>query len=67
MSANYWASTQHLYWEDPTYESTSDQVGENLSDEDRALIARYPLPEPRLVNVFLQQRKVSAEKSSPPC
>lgn len=51
MAANYWESTQHRHWE----------LGEAAEDynniEDPTLAEQYPLPDRRLVKLFIQKRK----------
>jgi len=55
MAANYWDSTQARCW---TF--TKDElngVRETLNNANKALVTKHPLPEPRLLNIYLQQRK----------
>lgn len=54
MASNYWDSTQARYW---TF--TKDELREmelQLQRANHNLVAKYPLPEPRLMNIYLQQR-----------
>lgn len=53
MSANYWASAQHLQWEDPTTDS-SVPLYEAYNQEPTH---RCVLPDSRLLNWYLQKRK----------
>lgn len=53
MSANYWASAQHLQWEDPTTDSNVSMY----ELYDNASLGKYVLPDKRLLNWYLQKRK----------
>lgn len=55
MASNYWDSTQARFW---TF--TKDELNdmrESLINANKALVTKYPMPEPRLLNIYLQQRK----------
>lgn len=61
MAANYWDSTQRTYW---TF--TKDQLEDirNQQQKDnQELHTKYPLPEPRLMNIYIQQRQSSASQT----
>jgi cyclin C len=54
MAANYWDSTQRTHW---TF--TKDQLDDIRSQQqqdNQELHSRFPLPEPRLMNIYIQQR-----------
>lgn len=56
MAANYWDSTQRTHW---TF--TKDQLDDMRSQqqqENQELYNKYPLPEPRLMNIYIQQQIV---------
>lgn len=53
MASNYWESTQHNQWEDPTAESTGDPRNKDVE----ALFQQFPLQEPRLLFAYLQKRE----------
>lgn len=58
MAANYWDSTQRTYW---TF--TKDQLDDIRSQQQKdnqELHNKYPLPEPRLMNIYIQQRESGA-------
>lgn len=57
MAADYWQSTQHLHWETP--KASLDDLTTPENEEDKALIALYPLPESRFLNIYLQQRTLT--------
>lgn len=55
MASNYWDSTQARYW---TF--TKDELlelREGLESTNPTVVTKYPLPEPRLLNIYVQQRK----------
>ncbi|CAC9885483.1 unnamed protein product [Aureobasidium pullulans] len=65
MAANYWDSTQRTHW---TF--TKDQLDDMRSQqqqENQELYNKYPLPEPRLMNIYIQQREVDrlSESTTP--
>jgi hypothetical protein len=63
MAANYWDSTQRTHW---TF--TKDQLDDIRSlqqQDDQELHSRFPLPEPRLMNIYIQQRKFVEIPQSP--
>lgn len=54
MAANYWDSTQRTHW---TF--TKDQLDDIRSQQqqdNQELHSRFPLPESRLMNIYIQQR-----------
>jgi cyclin C len=54
MAANYWDSTQRTHW---TF--TKDQLDDirtQQQQDNQELHSRFPLPEPRLMNIYIQQR-----------
>lgn len=65
MAANYWDSTQRTHW---TF--TKDQLDDMRSQqqqENQELYNKYPLPEPRLMNIYIQQREADRlSKSTTP-
>lgn len=62
MAANYWASTQRLYWQF-TKDELSD-IREALEGEERALVQQYPLPDRRLVSIYFNQRTCTSQAMS---
>ena len=63
MAANYWDSTQRTHW---TF--TKDQLDDIRSQQqqdNQELHSRFPLPESRLMNIYIQQREpVDSPKST---
>lgn len=55
MAANYWDSTQARFWTF-TKDELND-VRESLNSANMSVVTKYPLPESRLLNIYLQQRK----------
>jgi hypothetical protein len=55
MAANYWASTQHKYWQSSKQELAEKR--KRLEDDDRTLVQQYPLPERRFLSIYFNQRK----------
>lgn len=56
MASNYWDSTQAKFW---TF--TRDELNdtrEALQNANKNAVAKCPLPDPRLVNIFLQQQMI---------
>ncbi|KAI9787166.1 MAG: RNA polymerase II holoenzyme cyclin-like subunit [Geoglossum umbratile] len=56
MAANYWASTQHRYWQSSKQELAEKR--KRLEDDDRALVQQYPLPERRFLSIYFNQQIV---------
>ena len=57
MAANYWASTQRLFWQ-----FSRQKLGElrqAQEEQERPLISQYPLPERRHLSIFFNQRRIS--------
>ena len=57
MAANYWASTQRRHWQF-SRESLSE-VRQQLEDEEKTIVQQYPLPDRRLLSIYINQRKQS--------
>ncbi|KAI9862141.1 MAG: RNA polymerase II holoenzyme cyclin-like subunit [Trichoglossum hirsutum] len=56
MAANYWASTQRLYWQFSKQKLA--ETRRRVEDEDRALVQQYPLPERRFLSIYFNQQIV---------
>ena len=54
MAANYWASTQRLYWH--FTKSELNDMRQELENEDVTLMQQYPLPDRRLLSIFFNQQ-----------
>lgn len=54
MAANYWASTQRMYWQFTREELA--ETRESLEENDRTLVQQYALPERRLLSIFFKER-----------
>ncbi|KAL8707576.1 MAG: hypothetical protein Q9220_007417 [cf. Caloplaca sp. 1 TL-2023] len=50
MAANYWASTQRLYWQYTRAEL--QDIRADLDNEDPSITQQYPLPDIRLLSIF---------------
>ena len=59
MAANYWASTQRLYWQF-TREDLAE-IRESLEEEDNSLVQQYALPERRLLSIFFKERVFTSD------
>ncbi|KAG9523368.1 C/H/G cyclin, partial [Aureobasidium melanogenum] len=56
MAANYWDSTQRTYW---TFTKDQlDDIRNQQQKDNQELHNKYPLPEPRLMNIYIQQQIV---------
>lgn len=53
MAADYWSSTQYSFWQ----LKKSDLLTFTTSATLSPVAAQFPLPEGRLLNNYLQQRK----------
>ncbi|GAB7350747.1 hypothetical protein MBLNU459_g1298t1 [Dothideomycetes sp. NU459] len=54
MASNYWDSTQAKFW---TFSRDElDETREALQAKNRNAVTKYPLPDPRLMNIYLQQQ-----------
>ncbi len=53
MAANYWTSTQRRFWLF-TKDSLADMREENEAS-DRTIVQQYPLPDHRLINIFVKE------------
>lgn len=60
MAANYWASTQKLYWH--FTKAQLSEIRQQLEDEDRVTLQQYPLPDVRLLSIFFNQQLVKLGK-----
>lgn len=58
MAANYWTSTQQLYWQFAPKEVAEKRQA--LEDEDQELVTLFPLPDRRYLSIFFQQRELVA-------
>lgn len=56
MAANYWASTQRKHW--LFSRERLAEIRESFKDKDKAAHSHFPLPDPRLVNVYFNQRTI---------
>ncbi|KAH0545584.1 hypothetical protein FGG08_000415 [Glutinoglossum americanum] len=56
MAANYWASTQRLYWQFSKQKLI--ETRRKLEDDDRVLVQQYPLPERRFLSIYFNQQIV---------
>ena len=54
MAANYWESTQRLYWQFPR--DVLLDIRQRLEDQDRNLLQQYPLPDRRHLSIYFNQR-----------
>jgi cyclin C len=55
MAANFWASTQHKFWQ-----FSQEQLAvmrQSLEDEDPLLVQSFPLQQQRHLNIFFNQRE----------
>lgn len=60
MAANYWASTQKLYWQ---FSKTELQdMRQDLETGDTATAEQYPLPDRRLLSISFNQQLVKLGK-----
>lgn len=53
MAANYWDSTQARYWTFTKAELS--ELRKQLLDGNQPIYTKYPLPDRRLVNIYIQQ------------
>ncbi|KAK2742905.1 RNA polymerase II holoenzyme cyclin-like subunit [Myotisia sp. PD_48] len=60
MAANYWTSTQRRFW--LFNKEQLSQIRRSLEDPDRSFIQQYPLPDPRLINIYLNQQLLKLAK-----
>jgi cyclin C len=61
MSANYWESTQRRHWL-----FTKDQLAsmrQKLEEDNADLVRMFPLPQPRHLAIFFNQRAYHGPKS----
>jgi cyclin-C len=54
MAANYWASTQRLNW--LFSKEKLAELRQRLEEQDKTIISQYPLPDRRLINIYINQR-----------
>ena len=55
MAANYWTSTQYLYWRFSKKDLEDSRLA--LEGEDQALVQQYPLPDRRHLSIFFNLRE----------
>ncbi|KAL8931027.1 MAG: hypothetical protein Q9208_000129 [Pyrenodesmia sp. 3 TL-2023] len=60
MAANYWASTQKLYWQ--FSKSELQDMRQELEKGDSTVFQQYPLPDRRLLSIFFNQQLVKLGK-----
>lgn len=60
MAANYWASTQKLYWQ--FSKSELQDMRQELETGDSTVFQQYPLPDRRLLSIFFNQQLVKLGK-----
>ena len=63
MAANYWASTQRLYWQYSKDELAD--IRQKLEDEDRNLVQQYSTPDRRLLSIFFNSRASQTLRNHP--
>lgn len=54
MAANYWASSQHKHWHFSKPELAL--IRQRLEEDNASLVQLYPLPQPRQLGIFFNQR-----------
>lgn len=54
MSANYWESTQKRHWQFSKEQLAS--MRQKLDDDNADLVRMFPLPHPRHLAIFFNQR-----------
>ncbi|KAL8961468.1 MAG: hypothetical protein Q9193_001976 [Seirophora villosa] len=60
MAANFWSSTQKLYWQ---FSKTEIQeMRQQLESDEAAISQQYPLPDRRLLSIFFNQQLVKLGK-----
>lgn len=60
MAANFWSSTQKLYWQ---FSKTEIQeMRQQLESDEAAIYQQYPLPDRRLLSIFFNQQLVKLGK-----
>ncbi|KAL9014126.1 MAG: hypothetical protein Q9173_001217 [Seirophora scorigena] len=60
MAANFWSSTQKLYWQ---FSKTEIQeMRQQLESDESAISQQYPLPDRRLLSIFFNQQLVKLGK-----
>lgn len=55
MSANYWESTQRRFWQFSKEELAARR--QKLEDENAELVRMFPLPQPRHMYIYFNQRE----------
>ncbi|KAI4151678.1 MAG: hypothetical protein LQ341_000853 [Variospora aurantia] len=60
MAANFWSSTQKLYWQFSKAEI--QEMRQQLESDDSAGLQQYPIPEKRLLSIFFNQQLVKLGK-----
>ena len=56
MASNYWDSTQAKFWTFSKAELTD--LRKQLSDANQPIHSKYPLPDRRLINIYIQQNLI---------
>ncbi|KAH6605019.1 rna polymerase ii holoenzyme cyclin-like subunit [Trichoderma cornu-damae] len=67
MSANYWESTQRRHWLFTKDELAS--MRQKLEDDNAELVRMFPLPQPRHMAIYFNQRKslrIASQQPPPP-
>jgi cyclin C len=62
MSANYWESTQRRHWLFTKEELAS--MRQKLEEENADLVRMFPLPQPRHMAIYFNQRESQADPLS---
>ena len=60
MAANYWASTQYRYWS--FKKDTLHDIRDEIEAESAKLVKEYPLPDRRLMFIFIKDRLLQLAK-----
>ncbi|KAL8974984.1 MAG: hypothetical protein Q9197_000785 [Variospora fuerteventurae] len=60
MAANFWSSTQKLYWQFSKAEI--QEMRQQLESDDSTGLQQYPIPEKRLLSIFFNQQLVKLGK-----
>ena len=63
MAANYWTSTHHRHW---TFTKPKLQsLRANIESSNQALTTQYPLPDQRLISIFLRDQLLKLARRLP--
>jgi len=60
MAANYWNSTQAIYWTFTKSELTD--IRKQVADANQHMHSKYPIPDHRLMNIWMQQNLIRLAK-----